>query len=75
MSLKRANTLDESDLKLKSRSSLTGMRPVLKRQLSTSIEKYNHLLIARVKDSDVMFSFVIEASIVEVERSANSSMQ
>jgi hypothetical protein len=28
-------------------------------------EKYSHLLIAKVKDSQIMFSFFIEASIVE----------
>jgi len=28
-------------------------------------EKYNHLLIAKIKDTQIMFSFFIEASIVE----------
>ena len=35
----------------------------LKKQQKT--EKYSHLLIAKVKDSQIMFSFFIEASIVE----------
>jgi len=29
------------------------------------VEKYNHLLIAKVKDSQLMFSFIIEASVLE----------
>lgn len=28
-------------------------------------EKYNHLLIAKVKDTQIMFSFIIEASVLE----------
>jgi hypothetical protein len=29
------------------------------------IEKYNHLLIAKIKDTSLMFSFIIEASVLE----------
>ena len=29
------------------------------------VEKYNHLLLAKVKDSQLMFSFIIEASVLE----------
>lgn len=28
-------------------------------------EKYNHLMIAKVKDTQIMFSFIIEASVLE----------
>lgn len=28
-------------------------------------ERYNHLLIAKVKDTQIMFSFIIEASVLE----------
>jgi hypothetical protein len=28
-------------------------------------EKYNHLLIAKIKDTSIMFSFFIEASVLE----------
>ena len=39
----------------------------MKRMLSTNIEKYNHLLIAKVRDSQFIFSFIIEASIIDNE--------
>jgi hypothetical protein len=32
---------------------------------SSPVEKYTHLLIARVKDTQLMFSFIIEASVLE----------
>ena len=32
---------------------------------TTPIEKYTHLLIAKVKDTSLMFSFIIEASVLE----------
>ena len=38
----------------------------LKRMLATNIEKYNHLLVAKVKDTSIMFSFFVEASIIDV---------
>jgi hypothetical protein len=28
-------------------------------------EKYNHLLVAKIKDTSIMFSFFIEASVLE----------
>jgi len=28
-------------------------------------ERYNHLLIAKVKDTQIMFSFIVEASVIE----------
>jgi len=35
--------------------------------LQTNIEKYNHLLVGKVRDTKLMFSFFIEASIIDVE--------
>ena len=42
----------------------------LQRRLSaqSAIEKYSHLLVAKVKDTQIMFSFIIEASIIEADR-------
>ena len=37
------------------------------------MEKYNHLLIAKVKDTYIMFSFIIEASVIEAA-SGNNNM-
>lgn len=34
-------------------------------------EKYNHLLIAKVKDTQIMFSFIIEASVLDSQGSGN----
>lgn len=36
-------------------------------------EKYNHLLIAKIKDTQIMFSFIIEASVIESSGNANMS--
>ena len=33
-------------------------------------EKYSHLMIATIKDTSIMFSFFIEASIVEADKNA-----
>ena len=41
----------------------------LKRMLSTNIEKYNHLLVGKVRDTNMMFSFIVEASIIDVDQS------
>ena len=38
----------------------------LKRMLATNMEKYNHLLIAKVKDTQLMFGFIVEASVIDV---------
>lgn len=35
-------------------------------------EKYNHLLIAKIKDTQIMFSFIIEASVIESSGPANA---
>ena len=35
-------------------------------------EKYNHLLIAKIKDTQIMFSFIIEASVLESQGGANN---
>ena len=35
-------------------------------------EKYNHLLIAKIKDTSIMFSFIIEASVIESSGNANN---
>lgn len=35
-------------------------------------ERYNHLLIAKVKDTQIMFSFIIEASVIESSGPANA---
>ena len=32
---------------------------------SEKIEKYNHLLIAKVKDTQILFSFIIDATLLE----------
>jgi hypothetical protein len=29
------------------------------------IEKYNHILLCKIKDTQIMFSFIIEASLLE----------
>ena len=38
--------------------------------LSSNIEKYSHLLVAKVKDTSIMFSFFVEASIIDVVQGA-----
>ncbi len=35
-------------------------------------EKYNHLLIAKIKDTQIMFSFIIEASVIESSGNAGN---
>lgn len=35
-------------------------------------EKYNHLLIAKIKDTQVMFSFIIEATVIEQQGPMNA---
>ena len=34
-------------------------------------EKYNHILVCKIKDSQIMFSFIIEASLLEQDPKAN----
>ena len=36
-----------------------------KENKKTYAEKYSHVLIAKVKDTQIVFSFIIEASVVE----------
>ena len=40
----------------------------MRRMLSTNIEKYNHLLVGKVRDTQLMFSFIVEASVIDVEQ-------
>lgn len=40
----------------------------LKRMLTTNIEKYNHLLVGKVRDTNMMFSFIVEASVIDVDQ-------
>ena len=35
------------------------------RMMRTNIEKYNHLLVGKVRDTQMMFSFIVEASIID----------
>lgn len=44
-----------------------------KRMLETSIEKYSHLLVGKVRDSQIMFAFFIEASIIDVTDAAGAA--
>ncbi len=36
-----------------------------KKKTAGKAERYNHLLIAKVKDTQIMFGFIVEASLVE----------
>ena len=40
----------------------------LRRMLTTNIEKYNHLLVGKVRDTNMMFSFIVEASIIDTDQ-------
>lgn len=33
--------------------------------MSSKIEKYSHVLVARIKDTQIMFSFFVEASLID----------
>jgi len=35
-------------------------------------EKYNHLMIAKIKDTSIMFSFILEVSVLENSGNANA---
>ena len=41
-----------------------------RRMLSTDIEKYSHMLVGKVRDTNMLFSFIVEASIIEVDQSS-----
>ena len=43
--------------------------------MATKIEKYNHLLVGKVRDTQLMFSFFIEASIIDVDATVGAAMQ
>lgn len=62
--LKRANSIQDTD----NGDSLVETSP--KRMDSSNVEKYNHLLIATVKDTQIMFSFYVEASIIEADKNS-----
>ena len=53
------------------RKSLSGEEPDaearLRRMAASNIEKYSHLLVAKVHETNMMFSFFVEASIIDVE--------
>ena len=38
--------------------------------LSTNIEKYSHLLVAKIKDTQIMFSFFVEAALIDAPSSS-----
>ena len=40
----------------------------LRRMFTTNIEKYNHLLVGKVRDTNMMFSFIVEASIIDTDQ-------
>jgi hypothetical protein len=42
-----------------------------KKPQSARTEKYTHLLIGKIKDTQIMFSFIIEAAVVEQTGPAN----
>ena len=47
----------------------------LRKLMATNIEKYNHLLVGKVRDTQLMFSFFIEASIIDVDAQAGNGLQ
>ena len=67
--LKRANSVIEKE----TNNDLVGLEnqeQVTKNTRTLPIEKYNHLLIGTVKDTQIMFSFFVEASIIEGDKGA-----
>ena len=67
--LKRANSVIEKE----TNNDLVGLEnqeKVTKNTRTLPIEKYNHLLIGTVKDTQIMFSFFVEASIIEGDKGA-----
>lgn len=58
--------------KLKNSYQLANIGKEQKDQTSARPEVYNHLLIAKVKDTQIMFSFIIEASVLESSGNANA---
>ena len=43
-------------------------------QMFNCIEKYNHILLCKIKDTQIMFSFIIEASLLEQDQSKTPAM-
>ena len=43
--------------------------------MATNIEKYNHLLVGKVRDTQLMFSFFIETSIIDVDAQSGNGLQ
>ena len=41
--------------------------------LTTNIEKYNHLLVGKVRDTNMMFSFIVEASIIDMDQHSHGN--
>jgi hypothetical protein len=58
--------------KLKNSYQLANIGKDLPPNKSMRSEKYNHLLIAKIKDTQIMFSFIIEASVLENNGNANA---
>ena len=72
--LKRANSVQDSELDhqlLDCKKSKNGS-PSPER--GSGVEKYNHLLIATVKDTNIMFSFYVEASVIEPDRNSSTAI-
>ena len=44
----------------------------IKRMLESDIEKYNHLLVGKVRDTQMMFSFIVEASIIDTDKALST---
>ncbi len=42
-----------------------------KKDSARGVEKYTHLLIGKIKDTSIMFSYIIDASVVEQTGPAN----
>ena len=40
--------------------------------LESDIEKYNHLLVGKVRDTQMMFSFIVEASIIDTDKALST---
>ena len=58
--------------KLKNSYQLQSISRAEEAKASSRPEKYNHLLIAKVKDTQIMFHFIIEASVIESNGNANA---
>ena len=71
------NDMKASGLKLEASKSVSANAFDLVRSkymVQTNIEKYSHLLIGKVRDTQIIFSFFIEASIIDVDLSQAASL-